>query len=274
MRQSNRETVTQIKVGVSSYAFRWAIQTRALDVFGLLQKSAALGAQVVQILDNCALDQFPDATLDDIARCARRLGLTLEIGIVGSRPEQLRRNIVVAQKLDARILRVVLSQGNWQPTVTDLVPILRDLLPALRAANVILAIENHFDLLPEELVSLLQIIDDPRIGICLDPLNSISQLIGPREVIAALAPYTVSAHCKDGIVTRVGTGFYITGCPLGKGRVDLREMLATLRAANRAPNLLVEAWMEQLEDTDATLAQEEAWVREGIAFLKQLTKDR
>jgi len=143
----------------------------------------------------------------------------------------------------------------------------------LLAANVTLAIENHFDLMPSELVTLLQMIDDARVGVCLDPLNSISQLIGPHEVIAALAPYTVSVHAKDGVVTRVNTGFYIAGCPLGKGRVDLREMLAALRAANRTTNLLAEAWMDQLDDLDATLAQEETWVREGIAFLKQLTND-
>lgn len=262
-----------MKVGVSSYAFRWAIKTRALDVFSLLEKSAALGAEVVQILDNFALDEFSDAQLDDIAQGARHLGLTLEVGIVGSRPEQLRRNLVVAQKLDAPILRVVLSHGDWQPTVADLAPMLRDCLPALRAANVTLAIENHFDLTPSELVTLLQTIDDPRVGVCLDPLNSISQLISPREVVAALAPYTVSVHCKDGVVTRVNTGLYIAGCPLGKGRVEWREMLATLRAAERAPNLLVEAWMDRLDDLNATLAQEETWVREGIAFLKQLTDD-
>jgi hypothetical protein len=40
-----------VKVGVSSYAFRWAVKARVLDVFGLLEKSAALGAEVVQILD-------------------------------------------------------------------------------------------------------------------------------------------------------------------------------------------------------------------------------
>lgn len=262
-----------MKVGVSSYAFRWAIREGALDVFGLLEKSAALGAEVVQILDNFALDEFSDAQLDDIAQGARQLGLSLEVGIVGSQPEQLRRNLVVAQKLDARILRVVLSHGDWQPTVAELAPILRGILPDLRAANLTLAIENHFDLTPSELATLLQMIDDPRFGICLDPLNSISQMIGPRQVIAALAPYTVSAHCKDGVVTRVNTGFYIAGCPLGKGRVDLREMLAAFQSANRAPNLLVEAWMDRLKDMDATLAQEETWVREGIAFLKQLTDD-
>ena len=263
-----------MKIGVSSYAFRWAISTRRLDVFRLLEKSATVGAEVVQILDHIALDAMPDTTLAEIARCARQLDLTLEVGIVGSRPEQLRRNIVVAQKLDARILRVVLSHNDWQPSVADLALILRDLLPDLRAANVTLAIENHFDLMPSELAALLQMIDDARIGVCLDPLNSISQLIGPREVVAALVPYTVSVHAKDGVVTRVNTGFYVAGCPLGKGRVDLREMLALLRAAKRAPNLLVEAWMDRLDDLDATLAQEETWVREGIAFLKQLTNDR
>ena len=55
----------------------------------------------------------------------------------------------------------------------------------LRAAGVSLAIENHFYLTPAELAHLVRTIDDPLVGICLDPLNSISRLAGPREFDSA-----------------------------------------------------------------------------------------
>jgi len=132
------------------------------------------------------------------------------------------------------------------------------------------AIENHFRLPPVELARLIQAIDDPRVGACLDPLNSIAKLVGPSETVATLAPLAVSVHVKDAISTRLNTGFYIAGCPLGEGLVDIPGMLAAVRAAGRSPNLLIECWMDRLEDEEATLAQEEAWVRRGIAYLRQL----
>jgi 3-oxoisoapionate decarboxylase len=266
----------KVKIGISSYAYRWAvgtgdfIPTKPLSLFVLLDKAAALGAQVVQILDNFPLEHMPDAVLCDLARHAQDLGLTLEVGYQGGGAEQLRRYIVVARKLDARILRVVLGNGHPRLGVSDLAPMICKNLPDMRAGNVTLAIENHFDLLPSELVTLLKAIDDPCVGVCLDPLNSIGQLVGPREVIGALAPYTVSVHAKDGVVSRMNTGFYVAGCPLGKGLVDLREMVETVCAAGRSPNLLVEAWMDRLEGVEETLVMEETWVRDGIAYLRNL----
>jgi hypothetical protein len=47
-------------------------------------------------------------------------------------------------------------------------------------------------------------------------------------------------------------------------------MFGALRAAGRSPNVLVEAWMDRLEDETATLAQEKEWARHGVAYLRQL----
>jgi sugar phosphate isomerase/epimerase len=268
-----------MKIGISSYAFRWAVGTcdfkppNPLTPFTLLDKAATLGAQVVQILDNFPLEEMSSATLANLARHAAQLGIVLEVGYQGGGAVQLCRYIAIARKLDARILRVVFGNSHPQLTVAALEPIIRAILPDLRAGDVTLAIENHFDLLPSELVALLKAIDNPQVGVCLDPLNSICQLVGPHEVVAALAPYTVSVHAKDAVVTRLNTGFCVAGCPLGKGLVDLRDMIAAVRAMGRTPNLLVEAWMDRLDDLDATLAQEETWVRDGVAYLKELKRE-
>jgi len=265
-----------MKVGISSYAFRWAVETRdltssaPLTPLGLLEKAAALGAEVVQICDNLRLDGLSAGVLADLAGRAADLDLTLEVGIKGSRPEHLRRNLDVSGRLGAPLLRVVLTDAGWEPAFDELVTIFKSLLPDLRAAGVTLAIENHFQLRPAELARLVEAVDDPLVGVCLDPLNSISKLVGPGETVATLAPYAVSVHAKDAVATRLKTGFYITGCPLGEGLVDLPGMLATVRAAGRSPNVLVEAWMDRLDDGAATLAQEEAWVRQGISCLRRL----
>lgn len=269
-----------MEIGISSYAFRWAagqpgfVPAHSLTPIALLEKSAALGAQVVQLCENVLVEPWSDCSLDELMRRARQLGLALEIGIEGTTRARLTSAITVAGKLDAHLVRVVLEDAGRAPSIAQIVPTLCDLVPALHAADITLAIENHFALSPSELVTLVRMVDDPSVGICLDPLNTISRLVGPAETVAALAPYTVSVHAKDGITKRLNTGFYVSGCPLGTGLVDLPGLLAALDAAKRSPNLLVEAWMDRLEDDAATLAQEEIWVRDGIAYLKNLIYGR
>jgi sugar phosphate isomerase/epimerase len=264
-----------VKIGIGSYAFRWAIGTQdarpaqPMTPEGMLDQAAALGAEVVQICDNVPLSDLPDGALDALAARADRLGLELEVGIRGSRPQQLARALEVAERLGARLLRVVLADGAWRPSPDEAAALLGDLLPDLRAAEVTLAIENHFHMAPTTLAELVRTIDDPRIGVCLDPLNSIALLVGVGETVAALAPLAVSLHVKDVTVTRQGAGWAIRGCRLGEGQAGIEGVLAAVYGAGRSPNVLVEGWMDRLDDEAATLALEEDWVRQGLAYLKE-----
>ena len=265
-----------MKIGIGSYAFRWAVGTKdftpsePLTALTLLEKSAQLGAEVVQICDNVVLEDLPKSTLTALARRADELGIILEVGIKGSTSEHLRCNLDIAKQLGSRLLRVVLTDSGSKPSIDEIADVIKSLVPDLRAADITLAIENHFYLTPAELVGLVKTVDDPMVGVCLDPLNSISKLIGSKETISLLAPLAVSVHVKDAVVNRPNTGFCISGCPLGEGLVDLPEMLNLIRNAGRNPNLLIEGWMDQLDNEAATLAQEEDWIRRGIVYLRKL----
>lgn len=257
-------------IGISSYAYRWAIRGGHMDAFVLLERAHDAGARVVQICDNLPLDGLPEGRLADLARRAGQLGLTLEVGIKGSQPKHLRRNLDVARRLDAHLMRVVLTMPEWEPTIDEMVDIFRSLLPDLRAASVTVGIENHFHLRPRDLARLIEAVDDPLVGVCLDPLNSIVKFVGVAETVETLAPWVVSVHAKDAVITRPGTGFYISGCPLGEGLVDIPGMLDAVRAAGRPSNVLAECWMDRLDDEAGTLAQEEDWVRRGVEYLRQI----
>ena len=269
------------KVGISSFALRYALSASTpLSPTGLLDKAAALGAEVVQICDNLPLAPLSNGELDALAQRAADLDLELEVGTRGSGPERLERYFAVAQRLGARLLRVVLSNAEEGRTIEQERAVLRGLLPRLDQAGITLALENRFRLLPDQMAALITSLEAPNVGACLDPLNSISRLAGPREVIRALAPLAVTVHVKDGTMTREGATWRLRGCPVGEGLLDVKELLAAVRANGRTPagadasgpNLLVEGWMEPLEIEAATLAQEEEWTRRGIAYLQRLVR--
>ncbi|MBN1640790.1 MAG: TIM barrel protein [Anaerolineae bacterium] len=265
-----------MRIGLGSYAFRWAIgapgarPAAPLDPPALIDRAAALGAEVLQICDNLPLDGLSDRALAALAGRASAHGLALQLGIQGSDPAHLRRSLAVAAQIEARVLRVVLSTDERTPDMDESAVVLRALLPDLRAAEVTLAIENHFDRSPAALARLVQAIDDPLVRVCLDPLNAIARLSGAMETARVLAPYAVVVHVKDAVARRAGTGFAIVGCPLGEGLVDVAGVLAVIRSAGQDPDLLVESWMDRLADEASTLAQEEAWVQDGIAYLRRV----
>jgi len=200
-----------------------------------------------------------------VGRRAADLGLVLEVGTKGSTPGHLRWHLDLCDQVNAKLLRVV---PDDEEPAADLIATLRALTTRLQAREVVVAVENHFRLKPAELAQIIAAVDHPHVGICLDPLNSISQLIGPAEVVATLAPYALSVHVKDAVTARRGTGFCITGCPIGEGMVDIRGMVASLKQQRRSPNLVVESWMDPAQNPEATAVQEQQWTRQGISYLQ------
>jgi len=255
-------------IGMSSYALRWSIQWHKWSPEMVLRKAAELGAQVVQICDNLAPEERPESELRSLAVQAERLGLVLELGAVGCTPAHLRTCLQSAGFLKARILRMVISHGN-PPVLAELEQTIRASLPELRDRDICLAIENHFDLAPRELRLLVETIGSAQVGVCLDLFNSVYHLSGQDETKACLAPYAKSVHVKDVNVQRQNTGFYIYGCRLGTGRLDIAGLLAALQLTGNTPALLVESWMDRLDSEAATCAQEESWLCDGIQFLNQ-----
>ena len=265
-----------MKIGLSSWAFRWAAGTRdfrpahPLTHQALLEKASTLGAEVVQICDNMPLDDLDDASLARLSDQAQRRGIVLEVGTTDTRREHMARFVEIAHLTGSHILRVVEDRQQWKPSLDDIVAELRALLPACHKYDVTVAIENHTSIGTRDLARLVQTVGDPHVGICLDTVNSIARLEGWREVVEVLAPYTVSLHLKDAVAVRQGVGFYIAGRPLGKGSVDLHAVMDELRANGRQPNALFEAWMDGAQDGDATLRQEEQWIAVSLVYMRQL----
>ena len=258
---------------MGSYAFRWSVGTEnfvpstPLTPLTLLEKSAACGAQVVQICENVPLDGLSNPDLKMIKQKAADMGLDLELGVRGNNRSYLKRNIEVCRQIGSNLMRAVLDGDE---PISQTVETIQSLIDEIHAFEIKLAIENHFRFTPAELVQIIKVVDDANVGICLDPLNSISQLVGPAEVISTLAPYALSVHAKDAVTARRGTGFRIMGCPVGDGMVDLRRMIALLKEHRRSPNIVVEGWMDQQENETRTIAQEEDWVRQSVAYLRKI----
>jgi sugar phosphate isomerase/epimerase len=103
-----------------------------------------------------------------------------------------------------------------------------------------LAVENHKDHRNDERVALLQHIGSEYVGACVDTGNSFALLEDPLETVRALAPWAHSVHLKDQAVQPYEDGFLLGDIPLGKGFLDLKQMIEVLRRAKPAINFSLE----------------------------------
>lgn len=166
--------------------------------------------------------------------------------------------------------RCVLDSDGLAPETV--VANLRDLLPLLRDNAVTLCAENHFRYSPRTLRQIVTEVSDPVVAICLDPLNSFPQLVGPEETVRELVQFARTAHIKDARIRRSGTGWLFSGTALGEGQLDLVGFIEEV--APRVESLLVESWMDPVDGEQGrrTLEQEEVWAKDALVFIKEVNE--
>jgi sugar phosphate isomerase/epimerase len=251
-----------------SIGFEGAAPAAPMTARGLLAKARELGVKVVQIGPNLPLDQLPEQELEAVFQQARDWGIELEIGTRGLDRAHLGRQLALARRAGATLLRTI-PEG-----AADIGASLRAVLPDLEDAGVRLALENG-KIPAAVLRRVLESIGSPWLGITLDTVNSLAVPEGWKEVAATLAPYTMCLHVKDFLVQRVWhmMGFTVEGRPAGQGQLDLPWLLATLQAAGVSPNAILELWPPEQAGLEATIALEQQWAVESVSYLRKYIPD-
>ncbi len=269
-----------MRLGLGSYTYAWAIgvaghpPSQPLDALGLIARAAALDVRVVQLADNLPLDGLSDAERELLRAEAMRAGIAVEVGTRGIAPDHLRHYLGIARQFGSPILRAVVDTAAHHPSPDEIVATLRALMPEFEAANVTLAVENHDRFRTRDLAAILNAVGSPRIGICLDTVNSLGAGEGPEMVVDQLARYVVNLHIKDFRVRRVShnMGFVVEGTPAGQGQLDLPWLLR--RLADRPPmSAILELWPPPQESTEETIQLEDQWARESIPYLRGLISE-
>jgi sugar phosphate isomerase/epimerase len=161
--------------------------------------------------------------------------------------KDLVKHLSVARQLGAGVMRIVggsrrTRPDSWSVHKRRLVQMLRPLTRAAEDQGVVMAIENHIDLLADEMVDLITTIDSPWLAVCLDTANNLRLFEDPLAVAKALAPFARATHVKDVSVLRGNPKEFSfwPSVPLGEGLVDVAEVLASLKRAKYKGLLAVE----------------------------------
>jgi len=261
-------------IGISTYAFVWRAnpeRAHPLTIEQQMDVTAGLGCGLFQICDQARLEAARADDLRTLRRHADGLGLVLEVGTRGVESDHLRHHLWVAEMLGAGFVRSMLSSSRDTPSVDAAVDSLRAVMPEYEAAGVSLGLETYEQFSSQELVDVVERVASPRLGICLDPGNSVGRLEHPMDVARTCAKYVVNHHVKDFGFTRLegGVGFKFAGAPLGTGLLDHDGVCAVLAEAGTGQvNKVIEHWLTRGADIESTSTTEAQWVVNSVAFLR------
>ena len=266
-----------MRLGISSYTYGWAVgvdgdrPADALTALDLIDRAAAFGVSVLQICDNLPADTYEPARVEAIATRAAKKGIKIELGTRGIVADHLRRFAGLARRLGSPILRVVIDTRDDHPNEAQVIERLKPVMPALADAGVVLAIENHDRFPAESLVRIIESVNSPNLGICLDTVNSFGAMEGPQVVVETLGPYVVNLHLKDFAVQRLPhlQGFTVEGRPAGRGMLDIPWLLERLRSFGRDPNAIIELWTPPESTPAATIRKEAVWAEQSVRTVRQ-----
>jgi sugar phosphate isomerase/epimerase len=261
------------RIGLSSYAFFWQLSDKVsepLSIHQALKRTAALGVDLFQICDYAPLESMTDQELETVRATADSLGLNLELGTKGIRPEHLRKFLRIAGALGAPLLRTMFNVPGHTPTADEAAAIFTEVLPEFEAAGVRIAVETYEQVPTSRILDVIRRADSPYLGICSDPANTVAALEFPREVIDAVAPYVLNMHIKDFAFSRKEgwVGFTYSGAPLGEGLLDYDYMAGKLKPKERNINQIIEHWLPWQASEEETIRLENQWTQQSLDFLR------
>lgn len=269
-----------MRLGLSSYTYTWAVGVPGsmpespLTARGMIGKASEAGLSLVQIADNLPLEKLPENDLRDLVRYAEEAKIDIEMGGRGMTPDHIMQCLKAAEILNSPILRMVIDGLDFEPDISEISAIIKELLPEFKSRNIKLAIENHDRFRAREFEKIIQNTGSDLVGICLDSVNSMGAGEGFEEVAKILIPYTINFHVKDFTIRRVShkMGIIIEGAPAGRGKLNIGEVVERLNEKGQCNSAILELWTPPEENIESTIIKENKWAQESIDYLKKTLK--
>lgn len=252
----------KFKLGMHSYTLHlsgcgesWGFQVEGKDyafekilpLDKLMELAVEEGIDVLHItlvdLDNDTSDEH----LAAVKALSEKLGVELELNISFSAPCDPRVNCTIAEsleiahKLGCKLVKYstdvehpkLLSHSCMCPEAMEqMAEIVMDFkanIPTIEKYGLKIAIENHCDLFADEVIWMVEQLNHPQIGACIDTMNPLNMTEGIRTAIEKMAPYAYCVHFCDTKIVVDPDGVHSYGCAIGQGSIDVVKVMNTLR---------------------------------------------
>jgi sugar phosphate isomerase/epimerase len=244
-----------MKVGVDHYSFHrffgevypeQKAPPRRMTVEEFIATMGKIGCDGIT-LESCFLPKFDGDYLStlkgmmDEHRFDRVYGWGHPDGLEGGRNrkayDEMIEHIEYAHAVGAEVMKVTGASLKFRfephgPMLDKLSKMFSDAVAVAKKYGIKLAVENHIDFNPEEMLTLLRNVDSPNLGMNFDTGNFLRLLSDPIKGMEKLAKYVLSTHIKDlkPIKGASPEEWYFFACtPVGDGVVDNKALVDILK---------------------------------------------
>ncbi len=262
-----------MQLGISSYTYSWNIEASdnaGMDEHNLVERAKAFGLHLIQLGDNLPLHTFTEERLMLFEAALHKNDIKLEIGAKGLTLENLRRYILLCKRFDAKILRFIVDDIAFTPSIMEIASLIITAIDSLKQNGIKLVLENHDRLAAKEYAEIIQKVNSDVVGICLDTANSLGRGESIETVVDDLTPHVLNLHIKDFGIERLPhkQGFIIDGRIAGSGMLNIPWLLNKVKRYNKCHTAILEQWVPPESEERRTLAKEILWAEESIKYLK------
>jgi sugar phosphate isomerase/epimerase len=262
---------------------------RQMSTFELFDKAVRLGLDGLH-LDDGVLETLDGSYLKDVKAAAKEHGLYLEynfsmdmggmgIGI----QHDLDEAIATAENLGADIVKVSMdlkrprpvSGSRFHPEVMAQMKSFASQLKASAAkadaAGIRIAVENHCDSFSEEILWLLDRVNSPVVGACIDTVNALMVMEDPMQAIENLAPRAFTNHFRDDRIEFQRYGFKLTGAAVGEGDIDMKRAYEIIKTTSAMRRINIETEMEiPMDNMQQALRMENETIERSIRYCRKI----
>ena len=262
---------------------------RQLTTFELFDEAVRMGLDGLH-LDDGVLENLDPSYLHEVNAAASERGLYLEynfsmdIGGMGiGIQHDLDDAIATAKALGADIVKVSMdlkrprpvSASRFHPEVMEQMKSfaarLKASAPAADDAGIRIAVENHCDSFSEEILWLLDLVDHPAVGACIDTVNALMVMEDPMQAIENLAPRAFTNHFRDDRIEFQRYGFKLTGAAVGEGDIDMKRAYQIIKNHSSMHRINIETEMEiPLDNMQKALQIEKDTIERSIRYCRQV----
>lgn len=220
---------------------------RQISFFEMMDYVKSLGLEGLH-LDAKALDSLDPDYLKKVKKASQDMALYLEFNFALKSGHydagvqfEIEDGIAIAHAIGADTAKIGMNikrphpvaASKFHPDVKaqleNVIQRVNNTIPHIEHTGIRLALENHTDAFSEEVLWVLDRINHPLVGACVDTVNGIHVTENPIEAVKNLAPRAFTNHFRDNKINITPWGLKISGAAVGEGDLDMKKAYELIR---------------------------------------------
>ena len=262
---------------------------RQMTFMEMMDYTLKLGLEGLH-LDAKALDKLDKDYLETVREYARNKNLYLEFNFAlksghydSAVQFEVEEGIDIARRIGADLAKIGMNLKRPRPIAASkfhpemliqlesVITRISAAIPLVEKTGVRLALENHTDAFSEEVIWVLDQINHPMVGACIDTVNAIHVTENPISAVETLAPRAFTNHFRDNKIVITPWGLKFTGAAVGEGDLDMKKSYELISQNPNVQRINIELDLEcPLNDMQTAMETERAALIRSIDYCRKV----